>query len=132
MRTMGKCRLSSHQIVDEEPSVELQKNTEETENRVPAFRELKAQRNRVTHCEKDAENHHSAACLVGPALLGTQSWGKQKGCILQKNQKTISERGGSERALLPHSLFGPIITCTSSSVFMLETKQGDWSKDESF
>lgn len=132
MRTVGKCKLSIRQIVDEEPSVELQKNTEETENRVPAFRELKAQSNRVTHCEKDAENHHSAVCLVGPALLETRSWGKQKGCILQKKKQPALEGGGSERALLPHSLFGPIITCTSSSVFMQETKQGDWSKDESF
>jgi len=46
----------------------------------------------------------------------------RKDAYCKKNQKTISERGGSERALLPLSLFGPIITCTSSSVFMLETK----------
>ena len=56
----------------------------------------------------------------------------RKDAYCKKKKQPALEGGGSERALLPHSLFGPIITCTSSSVFMQETKQGDWSKDESF
>lgn len=44
----------------------------------------------------------------------------------------ISEGGGSRRTPLSLSLFGSIITCTFSSVFMPETKCRDWSRDESF
>lgn len=65
-------------------------------------------------------------CLLGNSKLG---W-EREGHTLQKT--LISEGGRGGRTLLSFSLFGSIITCTFSSVFMQETKFSNWSRDESF
>lgn len=76
------------------------------------------------------------ACLVGPALLKLKVGENRKDDAAKQtnkqNKTTALEGGGSERPHCHTLLFGPVISCTSSSVFMQETKQGDWSKDESF